>query len=148
MLLTRSQLMRAIDRETIERALEAAELGTTGEIRVSVAPFFWGDVRAAAERAFDRLGMAATRDRNGVLLFVVPARRRFVVLGDRGIHERMEEGFWERVTAVIAQRFRAGDYNGGLLRGIEALGRELAVHFPLGSDPDVDELPSAIDFDG
>ena len=38
--------------------------------------WFWGDARASAERAFRRLGMTATRARNGVLIFVAPRRRR------------------------------------------------------------------------
>ena len=62
---TRRALLRAIDAPRVQRAIAAAERRTSGEIRVSVSPFFWGDVRHVAERAFERLGMTATRDHGG-----------------------------------------------------------------------------------
>ena len=86
MVMTRKKLLRAVDRERVKKAIESAEHRTSGEICVSVAPLFWGNVEKAADKAFARLGMTGTKDRNGVLFFVVPSRRKFVVLGDRGIH--------------------------------------------------------------
>ena len=46
-------------------AIHEAERVTSGEIRVSVAHFFWGDVQRTAEKAFRRLGMENTSRRNG-----------------------------------------------------------------------------------
>ena len=85
MVMSRRKLMRIIDSAKVKDAIEAAERRTSGEIAVSVSPVFWGDVRTAAQKAFERMGMTRTRERNGVLIFVVPARRRFVVLGDSGM---------------------------------------------------------------
>src|SRR5207249_259557 len=99
-------------------AIHNAELRTSGEICVSVSRLFWGNVENAAQRAFQRLGMTKTRERNGVLLFVVPSRRKFVVLGDAGIHEKVGDEFWKTVAAAISEKFRAGDFTGGLLKGI------------------------------
>jgi uncharacterized membrane protein len=147
-LLTHAGLLRVIDRERIEAAIRLAERRTSGEIRVYIARFFWGDVRRVAERAFTRLGMTATRQRNGVLFFVVPARRRFVVLGDEGIHAVVGQAFWDSVAAALAERFSEGDFNGGLLRGIETVGAQLATHFPFDDATDVDELPDEVDFGG
>jgi uncharacterized membrane protein len=144
----RRRLLRRVDVARVKGAIEEAERRTSGEIRVSVAPFFWGDVRKVAERAFDRLGMTATRDRNGILFFVVPARRRFVVLGDDGIHAKVGEEFWKKVAAAVAERFRADDFTGGLVHGIEVVGAELATHFPYDPSTDVNELPDDVDFGG
>ena len=144
----RRRLLRAIDRPRVLAAIEAAERETSGEVRVSVASFFWGDPRRAAERAFVRLGMTRTKQRNGVLFFVVPSRRRFVVLGDEGIHAKVGPEFWTRVAAAVSERFREGDFTGGLVRGIETVGRELAVHFPFEAPTDRDELPNELDFGG
>jgi len=148
MVLTRRQLLRALDTEAVKRAIEEAERRTSGEIRVSVASLFWGDVRKNAERAFERLGMTATAGRNGILFFVVPSRRKFVVLGDSGIHERVGPEFWRHVTAAVGERFRRGDFTGGLVHGIETVGRELAVHFPVDRERDANELPDDVDFSG
>ncbi|HKC13662.1 MAG TPA: TPM domain-containing protein [Vicinamibacteria bacterium] len=148
MLLAQRRLLRSIDRERVKKAIQEAERLTSGEIRVSVAPFFWGNLRAAAERAFSRLGMTATRDRNGILLFIVPSRRRFVVLGDEGIHAKVGPEFWSDVAKAMSERFRAGDFTGGLVHGIDTVGRELATHFPYDAATDVNELPDDIDFGG
>lgn len=143
--MTYRALLRAIDSRRIEEAIRQAERRTSGEIRVSVSRLFWGDVRRVAERAFARLGMTATRQRNGILFFVVPARRRFVVHGDEGIHAKVGQEFWELVAAAVSDHFRDGDFTLGLVRGIETVGEQLAVHFPFDPAIDVNELPDEID---
>jgi uncharacterized membrane protein len=137
-------LARHVDTKAIEDAIAAAELRTSGQIRVSLAPHFWGDVKRTAERAFERMGMTATPHRNAVLFFVVPGRRKFVVLGDAGIHEKVGQDFWESVTAAVSERFRDGDLTGGLVHGIQTVGEQLARHFPYepGSAPG---LPNSVD---
>lgn len=144
----RARFRRLVDAEAVRKAIAAAETETSGEIRVSVSTFFWGSVRKAAEKAFVRLGMTATRDRNGVLFFVVPSRRRFVILGDEGIHEKVGQEFWEKVAAEVSKRFRAGDFTGGLQAGIAEAGARLAEHFPYEGERDVNELPDEVDFGG
>jgi uncharacterized membrane protein len=145
-MLTRRGLLKAVDGSRVREAIQAAERRTSGEIRVSVAPYFWGDVRRVAERAFGRLGMASTRERNGVLFFIVPARRRFVVLGDEGIHAKVGQEFWDTVASAVSERFHAGDYTGGLEAGIGAVGEQLAAHFPYEASTDVNELPDDVEF--
>lgn len=135
-----------IDADAIKAAIHQAEHGTTGEIRVSVSTFFWGDVRKAAEKAFERLGMTRTRHRNGVLVFVVPSRKRFVILGDEAIHARVGQEFWDGVAAAMSGLFRKGDFTGGLVHGIAEAGRQLALHFPSEDPEGHDELPDEVDF--
>ena len=148
MVMTRKKLLQIIDREKIKKAIQAAELRTSGEICVSVAPFFWGNIHKAADKAFARMGVARTKDHNGVLFFVVPSRRKFVVLGDAGIHDRVGQEFWHRVVGVVSERFRVGDFTGGLVRGIEEVGEQLASHFPYDAATDENELPDDVDFGG
>ncbi len=143
--LSRRRLVDRIDVVKVTEAIRRAETETSGEIRVSVSRLFWGDVYRAASRAFDRLGMQRTRDRNGVLIFVVPSRRRFVVLGDRGIHERVGQVFWESVTDAISERFRTGAFTEGLVRGIDMIAVQLRDHFPYDAATDKNELPDEVD---
>jgi len=145
-MITRRSLLQLIDRDRIQEAIAEAERQTSGEIRVSVARFFWGSVRKVAERAFVRLGMTRTAARNGVLFFIVPARRRFVVLGDEGIHAKVGDAFWEKVAASVSKKFQAGDFTGGLVDGIATVGQELASHFPYDASTDKNELPDDVDF--
>jgi uncharacterized membrane protein len=142
--MTRGRLLRLVDTDLVRRSIGEAEKGTSGQIRVSVSTLFWGDPRRAAERAFDRLGMRGTAERNGVLLFIVPARKRFVVLGDEGIHARVGQEFWNDVAGAMSERFRKGDFTGGIVHGVETVGRELAAHFPHRAGQG-NELPDDVD---
>jgi uncharacterized membrane protein len=127
-------------RAAAERAdrgeLAQGERLTSGEIAVSLAPWFWGSVERAADQAFVRLGVGRTREHNGVLVFVCPRRRRFVVLGDSAIHAKVGQTFWDDTAAAIAERFRTGDLTGGIVHGIAVIGDRLAVHFPRGRKTD------------
>jgi len=145
---SRAKLMRTIDVERVKAAIAEAERATSGEVRVSVARFFWGSVRRAAESAFARLGMAATKERNGVLFFIVPARKKFVVLGDEGIHAKVGQEFWDRVAGLMSGRFRKGEFTEGLVEAIGEAGRQLAAYFPCDLATDVNELTDDVDFGG
>jgi uncharacterized membrane protein len=131
----------------VKKAIEGAEKQTSGEIRVSVAPFFWGSVRRVAEKAFVRLGMTRTSRRNGILFFVVPSRRRFVVLGDQGIHEKAGQEFWDLLAAELSKKFQKGEFTEGLVKAIELAGERLAACFPFDEETDRNELPDEVDFE-
>jgi uncharacterized membrane protein len=146
MVMTRRKLLSTIDSNRVKSAIDKAELQTSGEIAVSVARLFWGDVEKAAWKAFTRLGMTRTKHRNAVLIFVIPARRRFVVLGDSGIHEKVGQDFWSNVAATLSEHFRNGDFTSGLVAAIEGIGDQLAVHFPYDATTDINELSNEVDF--
>jgi uncharacterized membrane protein len=143
---SRKKLMKVVDRDKVGEAIRLAELRTSGEVRVSVSRYFWGSVRKVAERAFDRLGMSKTRERNGILFFIVPSRRRFAVLGDEGIHAKVGQKFWETVAARLGEHFHKGEFTEGLVAAIGEAGERLAAHFPYDAETDVNELPDDIDF--
>jgi uncharacterized membrane protein len=144
--MNRSTLRRLIDADAVKRAIEEAEVRSSGEVRVSVSTFFWGSVRRTAEQAFARMGMDRTAERNAILFFVVPSRRTFVVLGDEGIHAKVGQPFWDAVAAAMSARFKARDFTGGLVLGITEAGRQLAEHFPHQGDRDRNELSDDVDF--
>src|SRR5262249_3462754 len=122
--MTRRPLARLVDCDRIARAVAACEACTSGEIAVSISPYFWGSVESAAARAFARLGVERTAERNGVLLFVVPSRRRFVVRGDEGAHARLAQAFCAGTLAGPAARLRGGGQPAaGSGRGVERIGR-------------------------
>jgi uncharacterized membrane protein len=142
---TPRKIRTLIDTERVLSSIKAAERRTSGEIRVSIAPFFWGSVERAAEKAFLRLGMARTREHNGVLFFVVPSRRAFMVLGDRGIHARVGQAFWDELAAVLSEHFRRGDFTEGLVAAVSKAADQLAAHFPYDPERDRNELDDEIE---
>ncbi len=134
----------AIDHAKVVAAIAAAEQKTSGEIRVLVARQAAADAVAAAEAHFERLGMTATKERNGVLIFIAPASRNFAVIGDSGVHEKCGESFWKLLAAAMELHFKRGEFTEGLVHGIEKAGALLAENFPRGDD-DRNELPDEIE---
>lgn len=126
----RHALAHHVNEDPIREAIAAAEARTTGLIHVTLSHHFKGTTLAAADRAFKRLQLAHTRDRNGVLFFVVPSRREFAVVGDTAIHQKVGQEFWDRVVGAVSERIKKGGLTDGLIHGIEEAGRELAAHFP------------------
>jgi uncharacterized membrane protein len=143
----RARVVPGIDLDRIEAAIRSAELRTSGQVRVAVARFyFWGSIRRAADAAFVRLRMNQTRRRNAVLLFVAPRLHRFAVIGDAGIHERVNDEFWSQISDALRTDFRGGDLTAGLLHAIDTIGDRLAEHFP--PDPLGDnELPDRVEIE-
>ena len=143
----RPRVVQGVDLDRVEAAIRSAERRTSGQIRVAVARFyFWGSVRRAADAAFARLRMNRTRRRNAVLLFVAPRLRKFAVIGDAGIHERVSDAFWDQISQALQADFRSGDLTAGLLHAIDSIGDRLAEHFP--PDPMGDnELPDRVELE-
>jgi len=92
-----------------------------------------------AVQEFHRLGLSATADRTGVLIFVSLLERRVVVLGDEGIDARVEENAWTGTTEAILAGIRAGSLREGLTAGVRRAGELLAQHVPR-RDADRNEL--------
>ena len=98
-------------------------------------------VRAAAEAAFLRAQVFATRERTGVLIFVAVAEHRVVVLGDAGINARVDPAEWQAVADDIVAAIRRRDTAAGLCAGIADVGRLLAERGVARASGDVNELP-------
>ena len=88
--LTPASFLGPEEERAVVEAIKRFELRTSGEIRVHLHGGRVSDVLAAARAAFGRLGMTATRERNGVLFFVATAQS--VLRNDRialHVHQRL-----------------------------------------------------------
>lgn len=121
-----------VDRTKINDAIAAVEAAADATATVALSPYFWGDVRKTAERAFRRHRLDRTARRNGVFFFVVPSRRELVVIGDVDAHEMLGQHVWDSIVARVQEHFRVGDPTAGLVYGVTEIGRHLARHYPLG----------------
>jgi uncharacterized membrane protein len=142
--MTQKEFLEKLDQDRIVKAIQNAEQQTSGEIRIHVQPKSGSDIRQFAERTFERLGMTKTALRNGVLLFIASEENRFVILGDRGIDQKVPAGFWDDIAARLTIRFRNGEFTEGIVDAIGAAGDHLKQYFPRATD-DVNELPDQID---
>ena len=135
---------RAVDRalppaalDRIEKAIAAGETSHRGEIRIAVErslPWSYlkrdAPVRQRADMLFAKLRVWDTDERNGVLIYVELADRGIEIVADRGVARVVPADAWPPVVAAMAERFRTGDFAGGMVAGIEQVGRLLAQHFP------------------
>ena len=143
--MTHEEFLGAIDQKKIVGAIANAEQRTSGEIRVHVQKRVGAtDIRNLAERTFERLGMTKTALRNGVLLFIASEDRQFVILGDKGIDDKVPAGFWDEIAAKLTIRFKSGEFTDGIVDAIEAAGEHLGTFFPRSAE-DVNELSDEID---
>jgi len=90
--------------------------------------------------------MTNTQDHNGILFFIVPARRRFAIIGDSGIHAKVGQAFWDSLAKELGEHFHQGDFTNGLVHAITMAGEQLSAHFPYDHESDVNELSDNIDF--
>ena len=133
----------------IEQAIKAGEATHAGQVRFVVegaldgAPLFRN--QPARERALDifsQLRIWDTHDNNGVLIYLLLADHDVEIVADRGINARVGYAGWEKICQEMETDFRSGYFEHGVIKGIEAVSRELAMHFPRrGAGPN--ELPDA-----
>lgn len=142
---TSESFFSKIDEPRVVEAIRAAELRTRGEIRIHVTEADVEDVVKKAAETFERLGMTATSERNGVLIFVAPASRKFAVLGDSGLTSLVGTNALDEIASTMSAAFREGRFTDGLVATVARAGDLLAAHFPPKSgSADQDELSNAI----
>ena len=100
-------------------------------------------VHARALQLFVERGIHETRDRSGVLILVSELERRVEILADRGIHERVEAGEWQRDVDELVSSIRGGHAADGVVAVVERIGGLLAQSFPPRAD-DENELPDEV----
>ncbi len=133
------------DEKLILSAVQEAESHTSGEIRVRVEKETGKNPMATARKAFDHLGMRNAKLRNGVLFILFIENRKFVILGDDGINEKVPDGFWNKVKDIALDHFRKNLFAKGLAEGIKLAGEQLSTFFPY-QKGDINELPNAISY--
>jgi uncharacterized membrane protein len=121
----------------IEGAVEASEKLHRAEIRVAVEVALdlralWR-IKSARQRAlevFTELEVWNTRERNGVLMYMLLAERDVEIVADSGLDGRVEQSEWLRVCTIVEREFRLGHWRDGVLNGIEAITVLLTREFP------------------
>jgi uncharacterized membrane protein len=145
----KGSLDRLISPEEQNRLLDKIariEKHSSGEVRIHVTDRKVKDPLEAARRTFTSLGMAATRRRNGVLVFLSLPSRRFAIVGDEGIDRVTPAEYWETLRDGLAGRFATGEYCEGLLEILDRVEAVLVQHFPY-ERGDVDELSDELSYE-
>src|SRR5438477_8000195 len=138
------EFLSKLEHDRIVEAIREAESKTSGQIRVFIQRGKSDvDPLIAAQKKFHRLGMHKTPERNAILIFVAPRAHKFAVLGDRGIHEKCGEDYWQRIVDLMRDHFRSERFTDAIVDAVVDIGEVLARHFPKTFD-DANELPDQI----
>ncbi|MES2500341.1 MAG: TPM domain-containing protein [Pseudomonadota bacterium] len=133
----------------IEQAIKASELTHTGEIRFVVEaglhPLEIITKKMPKKRAIELFGLLNiwdTEQNNGVLIYLLLADRDVEIVADRGIHQHVGNDGWETICHAMELQFRRGEFEAGVLDGIQQIGALLHQYYPANGE-DKNELPNA-----
>ena len=131
------------EEQQIVAAICMAEKNTSGEIRVHLEKTTPMDAYDRAMEVFHELKMDETELQNGVLIYLAVEDRRFVICGDKGINDVVQDDFWNCTRDIMVAEFKKGDFKQGLVDGIARAGEQLQKYFPW-QDGDTNELTNEI----
>lgn len=93
--------------------------------------------------AFTAAGIAGTRERTGILVYISEFEHRVEILGDKGIHEKVGAGFWDAQVKHIIAGIRSKHAARAIQEAVDQMAEKLTQHFPVRAD-DHNELPNRI----
>lgn len=136
------------DLSRIKDEIAKVEQSTSGEIRLSLREKcrFLDKLyqpHELAVRDFEKLGIANTKYKTGILIFVLFEKRYYDILADEGIYEKIPDEVWNDFEANLKEEFVKGSYANGILRVVKQMGEILSREFPRKAD-DVNELPDEV----
>ena len=130
---------------SLVEAIQTAEDHSTGEIRIHIDSNTEGNNAEIAFEVFRRLCKDQTVEKNAVLFHVNFEQKYLTIIGDKGIHEKVHQKFWNDLHDKITSAFSQGQYFEGLRDAILETGLELKKFFPIDGE-NHNELPNEITF--
>jgi uncharacterized membrane protein len=143
------RLFSHADLDAIAAAVAAAERETSGEIRVHLErklprrPGEPPDALGRARELLHALGITATAERSGVLIYLAVEDRALAIVGDAGVHARVGEAYWPRVRDGMIERLRGGAARDAVVHAVTDVGLVLRKFFPRRPD-DRNELSDEV----
>jgi len=132
----------------ISNKIKDVEKTTAGEICVSIKekrPFIKKRkiISELAEEEFYRLGINKTRDKTGILIYILLEEHKFHILADEGINAKVKPDTWDSIKNTMQEKFSRGEYTKGVIYAVETAGKILVEQFPINPD-DRNELSNRI----
>ena len=141
-----NKIITEADKKAIQEAIREAEELTSGEIRVHIDKSCRGEPLKRAIEVFNKLKMQATKERNGVLIYLSFNDRKLAILGDEGIDKKVATDFWDSTKEQLIRDFKNQQFIPGIIKSINEVGIRLKEYFPHQAD-DIDELSNEITLD-
>lgn len=132
----------------ISNTIKEVEKKTSAEILVTIKEkrnFFEKrkSIQQLAENEFRRSGITETKDRTGVLIFILLSDRQFYILADKMISEKIDQKTLDEIASKMSNTFRSGKFSEGIIDCINTLSEILSQLFPV-YPQDVDEVSNKV----
>ncbi len=135
--------LTAEQEQLLIEAIKVSEKNTSGEIRVHIEENTEKPPLDRALEVFHFLKMDTTDLRNGVLIYIAVKSKKFAILGDEGINNKVLENFWHTEKELMLSHFKKGEFSKGIELAILEVGEKLKEFFPYKSK-DTNELSDEI----
>jgi len=134
--------------DSISNRIAEIEKLTSGEIRICFKKnTAWAErklsSREMAVKEFHKLGMNNTKDKTGILLYILFKDRKFEIVADKGINEKISGEKWTVITDHLISEFKEGNYKAGIVKALDEIKEILIKEFPR-KDDDTNELSNDI----
>lgn len=134
--------------DSITNHIAEIEKFTSGEIRICFKKnIAWAErklsSREMALKEFHKLGMHNTKDKTGVLLYILFTDRKFEVVADKGINDKISFEKWDVIKNHLISEFKEGRFKTGIIKALDEIKEVLMKEFPR-KDDDTNELSNDI----
>jgi uncharacterized membrane protein len=130
---------------SLVEAIQSAEDHSTGDIRVHIDSTTDSNNAETAFEVFNELCKGKTAEKNAVLFHVNFEQKYLTIIGDTGIHAKVNQSYWDHLHDFITSEFAKGNYYKALKSAILETGLELKKYFPITGE-NHNELPNEITF--
>jgi uncharacterized membrane protein len=132
----------------IATVISEVEKETIGEIRVNIHKSrSFRDRKLSiydlAVKNFHELGMDRTKDKTGVLIYLLISDKKFQIIGDEGINKKVSKEFWDILAMKVAEYFRDNKFAEGICHAVNEVGVVLKKEFPMKAG-DTNELSNDV----
>ena len=79
---------------------------------------------------FYKSGLYKTKEQTGILIFISMLERQVVILGDKGINEKIKSNEWQSILDELILSIKSKNLAQGLKTSIEKCAKLLETHFP------------------
>lgn len=117
-----AEILKPETRKRLAERLRQHEQKTTNQIAVLTVPTLNGEsVEEYAVRVFEQWKLGQKGKDNGVLVVIAPKERRMRIEAGYGLEGILPDVVAARIIRnVMTPRFKEGDYDGGVIQGVEA----------------------------
>jgi len=116
--------------KSIEETIKLIESKTTGRIEIYIGKKINGQPLNLTRKIFKKTGLKQLKDRNGVLLYIATKDKKLVIFADDGINNKVGNTFWESVKEAMIEKFKKGQFELGIIGGVNLIGEKLIENFP------------------